>query len=59
MVRVRVVRVGSCVPAIYFMESVVESVSAYLGLSPDVVKPLNFYAKGQTTPYGQPLPYFR
>jgi xanthine dehydrogenase molybdopterin-binding subunit B len=47
------------VPAIYFMESVVESVSAYLGLSPDVVKPLNFYAKGQTTPYGQPLPYFR
>jgi hypothetical protein len=47
------------VPAIYFMESVVEAVSAYLGLSPDVVKPLNFYTKGQTTPYGQPLPYFR
>lgn len=51
-------RAPGCVPAIYFMESVVESVSAYLGLSPDVVKPLNFYAKGQTTPYGQPLPYF-
>lgn len=41
------------------MESVVEAVAAYLGVSADIVKPLNFYTKGQTTPYGQPLPYFR
>lgn len=41
------------------MECVVEAVAAYLNISPDAVKPLNFYVNGQKTPYGQPLRYFR
>ncbi len=48
-----------CIAALYFLESILERVATSLSLPADIVKPLNFYQKGQVTPYGQPLPYFR
>ncbi|XP_065844843.1 xanthine dehydrogenase/oxidase-like [Oscarella lobularis] len=45
------------VPSIFAMESIMEHVAKTLGKTPEEVRVINLYQKGQITPYGQPLPY--
>ena len=41
--------------SIFHMEQIMELVAAKLNLSPMAVRSANFYADGQSTPYGQPV----
>ena len=45
------------VPSIFAMESIMEHVAKTLGKTPEEVRVINLYQKGQITPYGQQLPY--
>ena len=49
-------RAPGCLPAIYFIEQIMERLSHELNVDPDTLRQLNFYSQGQTTPYGTPLP---
>ncbi len=37
------------------VEEVMDRIARHLGLAPDAVRAANFYADGDTTPYGQPI----
>ena len=45
-------------PCIAIMEYIIEHVAKYLNKQVLDVRVLNLYKKGQSTPHGQPLPYF-
>ena len=45
-------------PIIFIMESIIEPVAKSLGMSPDEVRKVNLYKKGDVTPCRQPLTYF-
>ena len=51
-------RAPGALPALYFIETIVDQVATATGLSPTAVRAKNMYAVGDVTPYGQPLPYF-
>ena len=46
------------VPAIFFMENIIEHVAWQLGKTPDEVRVMNFYKKGEVDVAGQPLTYW-
>jgi len=43
------------VPAVFFMEHMMEQIAKFLNKNPDDIKQLNFYNTGQMTPYRQKL----
>jgi xanthine dehydrogenase/oxidase len=45
-------------PAVFFMEHIMEHVARYLNADPEVIKRQNFFQKGQTTPDGTKLVYW-
>ena len=52
------VRSPGSTQAIAVMETMIEHVAKVLKVDPFKIRTLNYYQKGDTTPYGQPLPYF-
>ncbi|XP_065184192.1 xanthine dehydrogenase/oxidase-like isoform X2 [Sycon ciliatum] len=51
-------RAPGSIPAMFFMESMVEHVAKTLNMSPDLVRTRNFYKKGEKDIAGQPLTYW-
>ena len=52
------VRAPGSTQAIAIMETMIEHVAKELKADPFKIRTLNYYQKGDQTPFGQPLPYF-
>ena len=50
-------RAPGCLPATFFMETVMEHLASATGTDPATFRAANLYSKGQKTPYGQTLQY--
>lgn len=48
-------RAPGCLPAIFYVENMIEHVAYTLGMDPKIVRELNFYKEFQKTPFGTPI----